>query len=153
MFLRLQRIVHVLLFLSLLGEAPMVCGEVTFEHSQDRPHRRRAAGRKDNYDATRYPQCWRQSKIPYRRSPCCQACKPGLPGVGRVQKVVRLPSWGTSCFGMAPFFVRTILRTTKGTYCTLGGRGQTPVFGTPLLGCAAPPDQSPAEALLGASGK
>ncbi len=36
MFLRLQRIVRILLFLSLLGEAPMVCGEVTFEHSQEK---------------------------------------------------------------------------------------------------------------------
>jgi len=44
--------------------------------------------------------------------------------------------------------VRTILRTTKGTYCTLGGRGQTPVSGTPLLGCATPPGQSPAVTLL-----
>ena len=66
---------------------------------------------------------------------------PVMPGVARVSFVIRR------------IFVRTILRTTKGTYCTLGGCGQTPVSGTPLLGCATPPDQSPAEALLGASGK
>ena len=56
-------------------------------------------------------------------------------------------------FWCVPFFVRTILLTTKGTYCTLGGCGQTPVSGTPQSGCATPPDQSPTEALLGASGK
>jgi len=60
---------------------------------------------------------------------------------------------GHPMFWCGPFFVRTILRTTKGAYCTLGGRGQTPVSGTPLLGCATPPDQAPTEALLGASGK
>jgi len=56
-------------------------------------------------------------------------------------------------FWCVPFFVRTILRTTKGTYCTLGGVGKLLSPAHPLLGCATPPDQSPTEALLGASGK
>ena len=59
---------------------------------------------------------------------------------------------GHPMFGCAPLFLRTILQATKGTYRTWGGRGQTPVSGTPLLGCATPPDQAPTEALLGASG-
>ena len=35
---------------------------------------------------------------------------------------------------MAGNFLRTFLRTSRGTYCTLGGRGQNPVSGTLLLG-------------------
>jgi len=56
-------------------------------------------------------------------------------------------------FAMHPFFFALFCRQLRVLIAPLGGGGQTPVSGTPLLGCATPEDQSPTVALLWAFGE
>ncbi len=51
-----------------------------------------------------------------------------------LREVVLLRNWVTPCFGVAPFFVRTILQTTTVLIAPWGGVGKTLSLARPYWG-------------------